>query len=75
MDAAHFGGGQKDVFGFLLGKEGSHGSLVAQIQFGMGAQHKVVVTLGPQAAHQGGTDQAAMTGNINFCVFIHAYSW
>ena len=46
MNAAYLGGCQNHVVGFLDCKKSLYRRLIAQIQFGMGACDKVVVSFG-----------------------------
>jgi hypothetical protein len=67
VNAAHLGCGHVDLVGLFLGEEGLHGSLVGQVELGVGASDDAVRGLasGQQLANDGGADHAAMAGDVD----------
>ena len=56
-------------------EEVGHGLLIGQIQFGVGTGHETGVAFGFEVADNGAADQSAMSGDVDFRLFVHpAYS-
>ena len=72
VNTTHLGGGEEDVVGLLLGKEGVGGVFVGEVELGMGAGDEVAVAVGVQVGHQGRADQAAVAGDVDFGVEVHS---
>jgi len=51
-----------------------YGLLVGEVEFGVGAGEEVGVAVRPQVAHEGGADQAAVAGDVDFIGEVH-FSW
>ena len=63
---ADLGDSQVDLVGLLHFKEGAHGGLVGEVEFGVGAGDDVVLALRLQRADDGRADHAAMAGDVDF---------
>ena len=72
QDAADLGRGDDDDFGLLSGEEGLHLGLASQIELGEVAGDDFVVAAGLEAAHQGGSDEAGVAGEVDFLFWSHA---
>lgn len=66
MYATHFGGCQHHGVGLLGCEKFIHCSLVAQVEFGVGAHHNVAVAQGVQAAHNCAAHHAPVACHIYF---------
>ena len=71
-DAAHLGGGEKDVLGTLGGEEGFDCLGVEEVYFGAGTQDEVLVAFRLQIPGDGRTDESAMASDENTGGFKHA---
>lgn len=71
MNAADSGGCQKDIFRFFGGEEGFDIGLAGKIELFRGAINKIGVTRCFKGAHQSRADEAGVTGDVDFRLFIH----
>lgn len=69
VDAADFGCGEVDLIGFFLGEEGANGSLIGEIELGMGTRNDIGVALGLELADDGGADHATMACDEDLLLF------
>lgn len=53
-------------------EEGFDHGLVGEIKLRMGANEKILVSLAFKIAQEGGTEQSAATGDVDFCRYVHA---
>src|SRR5450631_3018700 len=65
MDAADFGCRQDDRLGVLTFEKTTNRQLIRQVEFRVGTQKQIPVTLVSQGAHHGRTHQTAMSGDVN----------
>ena len=72
QDAADFGGGHEDELRLCLGVKVRHCGAVQQVEFLPGSADEMAVALPLQFAPDGAADQAAMAGDIDCRVKIHA---
>src|ERR1019366_10423709 len=70
-DTADFGGGQKDIVGFLAGKESVDGDLVQKFQLLVGAGENVAIAQAHEIAMDRRADQPLMAGNVDAAVGFH----
>ena len=69
-DATHMGCGKDNSVGALGIKKLSHGHTIEQVERGVGFPHEVAVAAGLEVVPDSRTHQAAMTGDVDFCVFL-----
>ena len=72
--AAHFGSGEKHIFGLFLGEEALHVILASEVELAMRAGYNVVIALAMQFAHNGRSHHAAMPCNVDFRIFFHHFT-
>ena len=70
MDAAHLGSSEIDLVDALALEEGADSGLVGEVKFGMGAGDQVGVSLGLQCPNDGGSNHAAMAGDVDACIEV-----
>jgi len=70
-NAANMRSGEYDCNRTLLVEKLCHGYGVEKVELGMCAPYDIGIPTPLQVCHNGRPDQAAMTGNVDFIVFIY----
>lgn len=70
-DAADVGRSQEDVFRLFTCKEFVDGNGVHQVQFPMASADQVGVAFCLEFTPDGGSDESAVSGDVDFAVFVH----